>query len=45
VEKRRVFLAGGWAFVPGREQSSIIYHEFEVHIEKALEVSSTSPEI
>ncbi|EDR14803.1 uncharacterized protein LACBIDRAFT_244165 [Laccaria bicolor S238N-H82] len=40
VEKRRVFLAGGWAFVPGREQSSIIYHEFEVHIEKALEMTA-----
>lgn len=38
VEARRVFLKSGWAYVPGREQSSIIFQEFEVQLEKALEV-------
>lgn len=39
VEKRRVFLKGGWAYVPSREQSSIVFQEFESQLEKALEVS------
>jgi DNA primase large subunit len=38
VEKRRVFLKGGWAYVPRREQSSIVFQEFEVQLERALEV-------
>jgi len=38
VEKRKVFLKGGWAYVPGKEQSSIVFEEFEVQLEKALEV-------
>lgn len=42
VEKRRVFLKGGWAYVPGREQSSVVFQEFEVELEKALEVTSHS---
>ena len=37
VEKRRVFLKGGWAYVPTREQSSLVFQEFEDHLEKALE--------
>lgn len=43
VEKRRVFLHGGWAYVPGQEQSSIIYQEFESKLEKALEVGDFAP--
>lgn len=38
VEKRRVFLKGGWAYVPSREQSSIVFQAFESELEKALEV-------
>ncbi|KAF9005580.1 eukaryotic and archaeal DNA primase, large subunit-domain-containing protein [Cyathus striatus] len=40
VEKRRVFLQRGWAYVPGKEQSSIVYQEFEVHLNRALEVTA-----
>ena len=38
VEKRKVFLKAGWAYVPSRQQSSIVFQEFDVHLEKALEV-------
>lgn len=38
VERRKVFLKGGWAYVPHREQSSIVFQEFEDHLERALEV-------
>ena len=38
VEKRRVVLKDGWAYVPEKEQSSIIFQEFERRLEKALEV-------
>jgi len=38
VEKRGVFLKGGWAYVPSREQSSIVFREFEKELEKELEV-------
>ncbi|KAF7288271.1 Rsec15 protein [Mycena chlorophos] len=38
--KRRVFLKGGWAYVPSREQSSIVYKEFETHLEKDLMVTA-----
>lgn len=38
VERRKVFLKRGWAYVPGREQSSIVFQEFEVHLQKTLEV-------
>ncbi|KAG6813433.1 hypothetical protein H0H92_011130 [Tricholoma furcatifolium] len=37
VEKRRVFLRGGWAYVPAKEQSSIVFQEFELHLTRALE--------
>lgn len=37
VEKRRVFLKGGWAYVPSREQSSLVFQQFEDRLEKALE--------
>ncbi|TFK42657.1 eukaryotic and archaeal DNA primase, large subunit-domain-containing protein [Crucibulum laeve] len=40
VEKRRVFLKGGFAYVPGREQSSIVFQEFEVQLGKALEMTA-----
>ena len=38
VEKRRVFLRDGWAYVPNREQSSIVLQEFQTRLERALEV-------
>lgn len=37
VAKRRVFLRGGFAYVHSREVSSIVYHEFESALQKALE--------
>lgn len=39
VEKRKVFLKGGYAYVPAREQASIIYSAFEERLEAALRVS------
>ncbi|GAW08411.1 dna primase large subunit [Lentinula edodes] len=36
VEKRKVFLKGGYAYVPAREQASIIYSAFEERLEAAL---------
>jgi DNA primase large subunit len=38
VEGRRVFLRGGRAYVPGREQSSMVVAEFTGRLDKALEV-------
>ncbi len=38
VEQRRVFLKRGKAFVPGREQSSMVVAEFSTRLEKQLEV-------
>jgi DNA primase large subunit len=38
VEKRSVFLKDGWAYVPSREQSSIVFQEFQTRLERALEV-------
>jgi DNA primase large subunit len=38
VEKRRVFISGGYAYVPAREQSSIVFQEYAARLEKALEV-------
>ncbi|KAA1474935.1 DNA primase large subunit [Dentipellis sp. KUC8613] len=40
VEKRRVFLKGGWAYVPSRDQSSIVFQEFQSNLEKALELTA-----
>lgn len=40
VEKRRVFLKRGWAYVPSQEQSSIIFQEFETQLDKALEMTA-----
>ncbi|KAJ7709969.1 eukaryotic and archaeal DNA primase, large subunit-domain-containing protein [Mycena rosella] len=42
VDKRKVFLKGGWAYVPSREQSSIVYQEFETRLEKDLLVTARS---
>lgn len=39
VERRVVFLRGGKAYVPGREQQSMVVTEFTRGLEKALEVS------
>ncbi|CZR68956.1 related to DNA primase large chain [Phialocephala subalpina] len=40
VENRRVFLKGGMAYVPGREQLSMVVAEFTSRLEKALELTS-----
>ncbi|KAF8628423.1 hypothetical protein AX15_003944 [Amanita polypyramis BW_CC] len=40
VERRSVLLKGGWAYVPEAEQASIVYQEFESHLEKAMEVTA-----
>ncbi|KAG9241240.1 eukaryotic and archaeal DNA primase, large subunit-domain-containing protein [Calycina marina] len=40
VEGRRVFLKGGKAYVPGREQLGLVVPEFNSRLEKALEVTS-----
>lgn len=39
VEGRRVFLKAGKAYVPSREQASMVVAEFVTRLEKALEVS------
>lgn len=38
VEKRKVVLKGGWAYVPAAEQSALVFHEFQTTLERALEV-------
>ena len=38
VEKRKVILRGGVAFVPAAEQAGIVFEEFRSHLEQALEV-------
>lgn len=40
VDKRRVFLKRGWAYVPAMEQSSIVYQAFETHLMKDLEMTA-----
>ncbi|CEJ93246.1 Putative DNA primase large subunit [[Torrubiella] hemipterigena] len=40
VEPRRVFLRGGKAFVPGREQATMVVAEFTTRLEKALDMTS-----
>jgi DNA primase large subunit len=42
IEHRKVFLKGGKAYVPGREQSSMVVAEFTNKLEKALEVWHTT---
>jgi DNA primase large subunit len=41
VEKRRVFLKDGWAYVPSKERSSIVFQEFQTRLEEALQVNFT----
>lgn len=41
VEKRSVFLYKGKAYVPGREQLSMVIAEFTARLERALEVCAT----
>ena len=43
VESRRVFLRSGKAYVPGREQSSMVVAEFTARLDKALEVCHENP--
>ena len=38
VAQRKVLVRGGWAYVPGGEQMSMVVHEFEQRLEKAMEV-------
>ncbi|TVY26354.1 putative DNA primase large subunit [Lachnellula hyalina] len=40
VESRRVFLKAGKAYVPGREQLSMVVAEFTSRLDKALELTS-----
>jgi len=40
VEKRRVFLKDGWAYVPSKERSSIVFQEFQTRLEQALEMTA-----
>ncbi|UNI22525.1 4-nitrophenylphosphatase [Purpureocillium takamizusanense] len=40
VEQRRVFLKRGKAFVPGREQSSMVVAEFSTRLDKQLELTA-----
>lgn len=42
VEDRRVFISGGKAYVPSREQASIVIAEFTRRLDQALEVCSLS---
>lgn len=39
VEKRRVFLSGGTAWVPMREQVTLVVAEFQSRLSRDLEVS------
>lgn len=43
IERRSVYLRRGKAYVPGREQLSIIIAEFTARLERALEVSTSQP--
>lgn len=43
VESRRVFLKAGKAYVPGREQLSMVVAEFTSRLDKALEVRVSQP--
>ncbi|KAG8693896.1 hypothetical protein FRC09_010204, partial [Ceratobasidium sp. 395] len=40
VAARKVLLRGGYAYVPAREQSSIVFQEFSSRLERALEQTS-----
>jgi DNA primase large subunit len=38
VSKRRVLLQDGWAYVPSKEQLSIVLRAFEANLENSLDV-------
>ncbi|KAF8580894.1 DNA primase, large subunit [Ramaria rubella] len=40
IEKRRVLLKNGMAYVPAREQSSMVYQEFQTNLEKQLQITA-----
>lgn len=40
VQQRKVFLKGGMAYVPGGEQMTMVVHEFEARLAKALELTA-----
>ncbi|KZT58067.1 DNA primase, large subunit [Calocera cornea HHB12733] len=40
VERRRVFLWNGWAYVPSREQSTLVFQEFQTRLEHTLEMTA-----
>jgi DNA primase large subunit len=40
VEKRKVFMKKGWAYVHTSALSSVVFQEFEVQLGKALEVGT-----
>lgn len=40
IQQRKVFLKGGMAYVPGSEQMSMVVHEFENRLAKALELTA-----
>ena len=39
VEKRRVFLSKGMAYLPASQQSSVIFQDFQTRLEKALDMT------
>lgn len=43
VEGRRVFVKQGKAYVPGREQASMVLAEFTTRLDRQLEVRKTRP--
>lgn len=43
IEKRRVFMKQGVAWVPMREQASLVVAEFASRLTKDLEVGHTDP--
>ncbi|KAG2755967.1 DNA primase, large subunit [Suillus brevipes Sb2] len=42
VNKRRVLLKDGWAYVPSKEQLSIVLRAFEANLENALDLTARS---
>lgn len=42
VEKRRVFVKGGQAYVPRKEELSLVVAEFTSRLSKALDVRPSS---
>jgi len=42
ISQRRVFVKGGMAWVPMKEQSSLVVAEFQTRLSRDLDVSTTS---